>query len=109
MSHAAMDDIDRAAWDKFRASVHAALEREATARLQAARPTVAGMPIFCDHKVRRWFTGDIAWVHCNRCGSSARSHPGDLGMPVLPPHVVGYTMPAAPHGTTMDVIDGGTL
>jgi hypothetical protein len=107
-THPFADPIVREAWDKFREAVHAALERECVALLREARPAEP-MPIFCEHDTTCWQSSDgTAWIQCSRCASSARSHPGSPGFPVLPLHVIGYTMPAAPHGTTMDVIDGGT-
>jgi hypothetical protein len=112
MSPTDMDDISRAAWDRFRASVQDELRRSA--------PPAKPMPIFCNHEpyvitsVRDLYT--VKYRRCHHCPAMIgvripHRDPYGVGVPELPqlsPWVTGWTMPAAPHGTTMDVITGGT-
>lgn len=109
------DDVADEAWDKFRRSVRAVLAAEAP----------GPMPLFCEHDeyegrdTNPERSYDLLWRRCRKCPASTvaiEDHQDPDGLrphmivklAPLPMWLVGYTMPAAPNGTTMDVIDGGS-
>ena len=93
------DPVIAEAWDRFRDRVRSVLD--------LAAPPAGPMPIYCQHAITYWHGRDgIPWAACGRCGAWSRNFDGTT--PTLPPHIIGWTMPAAPNGTTMDVTDGGT-
>lgn len=109
------DNAAAEAWERFSASVHAAL--------RYAAPAAAPRPIYCSHDEYTITTGRDLYVvkyrRCHKCqamtgiripisGPDDPPAPVPYELPPLPLWVTGWTMPAAPNGTTMDVTDGGT-